>query len=275
MSTFIVKQKVFPHRPLFRHAIVLVLYGLLSFVFVMPLPVFALDDHCDPYLKAPANHPYGYSPRGNRCEGIYIQEVSSTTLSVVSFTEFFEDYDLASAKELLVEWNAPGAENVRLRAQGIRRKLYYRMDTVLPADSANYTWSSNILSALSIRKQDIGVIGWGFYPLGKTEQQIYLPLRIRQQDTPGGSGSYQLVLLPGRELTEVYTSLALIEADGLARSFLQDGKPLKYGYYPAGRGFTIPISSLETSGIYYLEVGATLKGGGSTTEELWFYHPEK
>ncbi len=268
-----IKQKGYSQRLLFRHVIVLILFGVLSLVFVRPLTVFALDDHCDPYLKAPANHPYGYSPRGNRCEGIYIQEVSSTTLSVVSFTEFFEDYDFTSANELLVEWKAPGTENVRLQAQGIKRKLYYRMDTALPAGSANYTWSSNILSALSIQKQDIGVIGWSFYTLGKTEQQIYLPLKIRQQSTTGSSGSYQLVLLPGRELTEVYTSLALVEADGIPRSFLQDAKPLKYGYYPAGRGITIPISSLEASGIYYLEVGVTLKGGGSTTVELWFYHP--
>lgn len=55
-------------------------------------------------------------------------------------------------------------------------------------------------------------------------------------------------------------------------SFLRDGEALEYGYYPAERDITIPITGLEIPGVYYLEIGATLKGGGVTTVELWFYH---
>jgi hypothetical protein len=248
------------------------MYGLFIFASWLSLPVYAQDSLCDAFLSAPKNHPYGYIRRGDRCEGIYIQEVSSTTLLVASLTEFFEDYDLTSGKDLLVEWKAPGSTEVRLRAQGVTQKLYYRMDTVLLANSTAYTWPAHILAAMNIRKNDLGVMGWTTHVFGETVQKVHLPLRIRQQKHPVGAHSYQLILVPGRELQEVYISLATVNADGLPETFLKDGEPLEYGYYPAGRGITIPISGLKSAGIYYLEIGATLKGTGVTTVELWFYH---
>ena len=248
------------------------IYCLFVFASLLSLPVYAEDSPCDPDLKSPENHPYRYIRRGDRCEGSYIQEVSSTTLLVASLTEFFEDYDLTSGKDLLVGWKAPGPTGVRLRAQGVRQKLYYRMDTTLPSNRTAYTWPANILAALNIRKNDIGVVGWTTYAFGKTEQKVYLPLRISQQINPVSLNSYQLVLVPGRELQEVYISLATVNADGLPKTFLKDGEPLEYGYYPAGRVIAIPISGLKIAGIYYLGIGATLKGGGVTTIDLWFYH---
>jgi hypothetical protein len=73
-------------------------------------------------------------------------------------------------------------------------------------------------------------------------------------------------------LIEVFVSLAAIGVDGRPVSFLRDGEALEYGYYPAERDITIPITGLEIPGVYYLEIGAPLKGGGVTTVELWFYH---
>ena len=108
--------------------------------------------------------------------------------------------------------------------------------------------------------------------MGESERHVYVPLRIGQQANPLQTGHYQIVLLPGHELTEVYISLASVGADGRPGAFRPDGKALGYGYYPAGRGVTISIPNLEEPGIYYLEIGAVLKGGGATTAEVWFYH---
>src|SRR5919108_743620 len=103
---------------------------------VLADPASGQESYCDPYLGQVSDNPYGYRMRGDRCEGIYIKEVSTTILLVASLTESFEDYDLNSSKPLLIEWNkASGDGVVRLRAQGLRRRLYYRMDTVRPRGS--------------------------------------------------------------------------------------------------------------------------------------------
>lgn len=265
-------QSILKNRP-FMILTLVVLY-LLQHWILMPLPVSAQKSHCDSSLTQLADIPHGYRDRGDRCEGIYIKEVKSiTTLIIASFTEYFEDYNLKSGKDLLVEWKVHNKSDVFLRAHGLRRKLYYRMDTVRPSRSTSYSWSSNILATLNIEKKDIGVVGWIQYLLGGTEKKVYLPLRISQQEKVSSQGKYQVVLLPGRELVEVYISLAFMGEDGLFEFFLKDGEPLGYGYYPAERSIMIPISNLEIAGIYYLEIGATLSGGGSSTVELLFFHP--
>jgi len=245
------------------------------------LPQFALletlsgeETICDPDLNSPIGDPLGYSLRGDRCEGRYIQEVGSTTLLVASMTGSFEEYDLTSGKNLLVEWTAAGDASVRLRAQGLRRRLYYRMDTMVPPEMTSYNWPLNILTALKIPRKDIGVIGWTPYAIGGVKRDVLVPLRIRQKGNTSRSRTYCVVLLPGRELTEVFISLAPVGADGLLGRFLQDGRPLEYGYYPAEHSIEFPISDLEAPGVYYLQIGATLMGGGVATTELWFYHSD-
>jgi hypothetical protein len=237
----------------------------------LPATAAAQPEHCDPGLQQIAGA-LGYRLLAERCEGLYVQEVGSADLVVLSFTEAFEEFDAASGRPVRVEWEAPGEGRVRLRAQGMG-KLYYRMDTSRPAGETSFLWPSDVLAGLRLSRQEIGVAGWTWAPVGGTERQVYVPLRISQGEPPSRAGRYRLVLLPGRELDEVYLSLAAVGEDGKPARFLKDGQALGYGYYPARRGVEIPISDLGTPGIYYLEVGARVKGGGSTAAELWFFHP--
>lgn len=230
--------------------------------------------HCDPSLPQRTDTPLGYRDRGNRCEGIYVKQVGSTMLLVASFTESFADYTLEAGKPLQLEWDLPpGQSPVRLRAQGLKRRLYYRMDTSQPPGNKSYSWAVNVLASLNIRKPDIGVVGLTRYRVGQTEREVYLPLRISQAGRPIRTGRYTLILLPGVELAEVFVSLAPTGADGQPGKFIRDGEKLGYGYYPAERGVAIPLSGLPQAGIYYLEIGAALSSGGTTTVQLWFYHP--
>ncbi len=235
--------------------------------------VSAQGSYCDPNLSKSTDLPYGYRNRGNRCEGIYIKKVkSSTTLVVASFTEYFHNYDLKADKHLVIDWKSPIDSDVFLRAYGIRRKLYYRMDTFVSSKSSSYTWPINILAALNIKKTDIGVIGWIQYPIGEIDNKVYLPLRIKQDEEVNYKGSYLLVIVPGQELEEVYLSVASKGEDGMLKFDYRDSEPLGYGYYPANRSIPIPIPNIKTVGIYYIEVGATLVSGGTGSLDLWFYH---
>jgi hypothetical protein len=231
---------------------------------------------CDPSLIQNKNTPLGYRNRGDRCEGLYINQVSSTTLMIASFTESFEDYSIASGRALQVEWDRPpGNSTIQLRAQSIKRKLYFRMDVVEPSANTSFSWSSDILASLNILKSDIGIVGFTQYVVGQKKRNVYVPLRIKQEGKNIDTSGYKLVLLPGVELAEVYISLAQIDPDGNPKSFIKKGDSLGYGYYPADRGIEIPISGLKEMGTYYMEIATTLRSGGSSTIEFWFYNPKR
>jgi hypothetical protein len=250
------------------------LLNVLLFSLWMSTPAMG-QEVCDTSLSAPQGSPHGYRLRGDRCEGIYVQELAGTTLKVAALIESFEDYSLTGAQDLRVAWTPLGEGTVSLRAWGLKPRLYYRMDTTQSAARASYSWPTGILASLNIRRQDAGVLGWVQWDIGGIKQRVYLPLRISQQRDPVRSDSYQVVLLPGRQLSEVYIRLAPVYADGRLGKLLRDGEPLQYGHYPAERGIVIPISGAKVPGIYYLEIGADLAGGGVATTQLYFFHADR
>jgi hypothetical protein len=228
---------------------------------------------CDPQLIQPQTNPYGYRQRGDRCEGIYVQQVGGTPLTIASWTESFEDYDLASGRPLTVEWDAPENAAVSLRAEALRHRLYFRMDAASPPGSKSYLWNSDLLAAIGIARPELGILGSAHFPGANAERQIYLPLRIGQKTKPPRTGAYKLVVVPGAEAKELYLTVAL--DDGQKRKPLKEGEPLGYGYYPADRPVEIPISGLPAPGIYRVEVGVTLRNGMVSTAQFWFYHPRR
>jgi hypothetical protein len=191
-------------------------------------------------------------------------------LRLASFTASFEDYDLEGRGDLLVAWNAPDGAPVRLRATGLRRRLYYRMDTRRPSGSTSYTWPSDVLRALNISREDLGVVAWTSTQISK---ELYLPLRITQREEADRARRYRLALWPRVELDELYMSLAEVDAEGEPSVYLMENKPLEYGYYPAERPIVVSVNYPKVPGIYYLEFDATLRRGGSITAKIMFFHP--
>jgi hypothetical protein len=245
-----------------------------AYVLAVLLPFAATPQNpCDPQLIQSPSNPYGYRLRGDRCEGLYVQEVGGAPLTIASWTESFENYDLTSSKPLLIEWETPASERVHLRAQALRRRLYFRMDAIRAPDTKSFSWNSDLLAAIGIARPELGLIGSIRRSVSGTEQDIYLPLRITQKHGQPASGAYQLIVIPGVELKELFITIAAVGGEG--RTVLKSGEPLGYGYYPAERPVEIPVSGLPKPGIYRLEIGATLRSGGASTAELWFYHTRK
>ncbi len=238
----------------------------------LTVTAFAQENPCDPDLDPLSKNPLRYELRGDRCEGLYHRNKTSSILSLVSLTEFFEEYSLKSPQEIAIEWKVPKAQKARLRAQSIKQDLFYRMDTIRASSETSYRWPNDVLRKLSISRWDIGLIGWGLYSLDGHEQNVCLPLRVTQSREAVPSETYQVQLWPIQELEEVFISTATINPDGSPKTFLQDGEVLGYGFYPAKRVITFEIPKPEKPGIYYLEVGATLSSGGVVTIEYWFYH---
>jgi hypothetical protein len=246
---------------------------LLMHTLTLAVPLTAgWAEECDPHLLVRSTNPYGYRLRGDRCEGLYVEEVGGAPLLIASWTESFLDYGLHSKQPLQIEWEAPhGTGDIRLRAQGLRRRLYYRMDTVRPSGSSSFAWPSDLLAGIGIPKRDVGVVGVTQVPVSATQREVYLPLRISQGGKVAAQPiSYRLVLLPGVELSEVFITMVSVTGNG--GTILKDAEAVGYGYYPAERPVEITVSNIPAPGFYHLEVGATAKSGGSATAEFWFYH---
>lgn len=248
------------------------LWAACLFLTLFPEFLPAQQFACDKQLEQQAYGAHGYRQRGDRCEGLYAKPVGGTTLWVASLTEYFEDFDAASGQQLIVDWSPPESSVVQLRADGIRRNLYYRMESRRLAGSDSYRWPSDVLAALKIRRDDIGIVGWTRYQLGGIERDVYVPLRISQQHPADQCSTTLVVLLPGVKLEEVSVSLASLDTDGQPVTWIRKDRPLGYGYYPAERPIKIPVTELAAPGVYYLGISAKLASGGFTALERWIYH---
>jgi hypothetical protein len=231
----------------------------------------AQESPCDTSLARLSPGPQGYRLHGDRCEGTFIQPVAGTALWLASLTESFEKYDLGSRADLILDWSSPGDRGLRLKAQGIVRDLYYRMDAIRPAGSHSYHWPSDVLSAQRVTADRIGILGWTRYPVGGTDQDVYVPLRITQHAPAPPFNAVDLVLFPTVELKEVYLTIAAVGDDGRPLRALAQGDSLGYGYYPAERPVRVKLRQLRDPGLYYVEIAAALASGGSFTVGHWVF----
>jgi hypothetical protein len=232
-------------------------------------------DPCDPKLARPAKDPLGYERRGDRCEGLYLQDVAGTGgLLVASLTEPFEALQFTPGQRLRIEWSAEGSPAVRLRAVALRRRLYYRMDAQRPAGTSAFDWPSDILASLKMNAQELGLVGWIEQRVGTRTEAVYIPLRVGKSAVTR-SGRYVALVVPGTELSELYLTLAEVGSDGRDGRVLKQDEALQYGYYPAERGISVRLPELGRAGLYRLQLGATLGRGGAVTRTVFFYHAGK
>jgi len=233
----------------------------------------AAQSPCDPRLVQPGNDPNGYRLRGDRCEGVFVQPVAgSASLLVASFVESFADFNPRTTASLPLVWApAEPSKPTFLRAYGLRRRQYYRMDAERPAGIRSYTWPATILGNLDLSRQFLGVLAWNEIDVGGQARRVYVPLKVGAM--PGASGgSFELQLVSGTELTEVYLTLAAVNEAGVTRRTYWQRRPLGHSFYPAQQPITIPITGLDQSGLHHLEIAVVQRDGGSANAEVWFAH---
>jgi hypothetical protein len=229
---------------------------------------------CDSLVKTRASDPLSYRQRGDRCEGVYAQDVSgSSSLLVASLVESFEAIDDTSSLPLRVEWTPPDGEAVALRAYSIKSGLFYRMETARPIAASPYLWPTSVLQALRIGSADIGVTGSASPMVGGVRRGVLVPLRISHRKAAVRSARYRVTVWPSVELSDVFVSLATAGADGKPVTYLQRDENLSYGFYPAERAIDIRLKPLAARGIYFVRIAATLKRGGSATSTFLLFHP--
>jgi hypothetical protein len=238
--------------------------------------------NCDPGLQSAGGSEVGYAMRGDRCEGLYVQEVSGGALEIASLTDSFKPYKFANDKPLLLEWPTLGDAPVQVRASSLKRKLYYRMDTLRSQKPPGYTWPPDILSRLELGRDEVGLLAWTEHAVAAGKRKIHLPLRVtpRESVAPPQQAveSYKVVFVSSVELQEVYVTLCPLDSNGKPGKPIRKSSKLDYGFYPAERPIAFRISFSELSGapdgLYSLSVGAELKNGEpKIAPEICLFHP--
>jgi hypothetical protein len=249
---------------------------LVALLLARASATFAQADPCDPAIKGKEDrsNPSGYHLRSDRCEGIFLQDVSATgSLLVASLTATMQGFKPEGGKPLEVEWRAPGAGRVNLRAYSLRPKLYYRMDTVQEATSPSYAWPPAILATYAVQATDVGLVGWTSITLGDQHlEPVYIPVGIRASKETAWPASIRLVLVSPADLKEIYVTVSPLDATGVSGKPLRDG-PLGYGYYPAGGAVRIDLAPWPKSGIYLVQLAAARKDGANVVNRFWMYQP--
>ena len=233
------------------------------------------QDICDPGLAGSPNSALGYSMRDDRCEGLYALQVNSKEIRLVSLVETFQ-FDSQSGVPLTVRWSTvqSNARQVRLRAQSLRPRFYYRMDTLADAAAGSYLWPVEILGAIRLRRDDLGLLGWFEHELEGSRLDVYLPLRITQDDAGTAGPDYEIALIPDIRLREISVTLIPIDPEGTEGEPILDKKPLELGHYPAKEATVFHLPKPEAPGLYRLELICERMSSGIATTNFWLYHSE-
>ena len=228
---------------------------------------------CDPNLPQGSKSPVAYQLRGDRCEGIYAQQVSAISIEVRSLVAGFGAFDPARNEKLELAWSAPpgNAGVVRLRAFSFKPRTYYRMDTAVPAALSAYHWPTDVLASVELGQADLGLVAWIDLPgPGGSARPVYLPLRAGAGAGKRDDG-YEVSLVPSVRLSEVRLKVSRLDAKGDPKDTLQD-KELDFGYYPAAEPTVFSTGKLGPAGFYRLVITAVPKAGLSVVQDIEIYH---
>lgn len=224
---------------------------------------------CDAGLPSLASDALGYRARDSRCEGRYLREVSGSALVVAGFGEPPPAWGAAPSGQAELRW-APTARpsEVRLQAQSLKRRVYYRMDSVRQPAPNHYAWPRELAAALVPGAGELGVLarqsGAGPVP------EWLLPVRLGAVV----ADRYELVLLPGIEWRELRYAVSAVRDDGSPAAVVVKRQALQLGYYPAGRAvrISLPKALLKSEGLYRIDLEVELDDGGTVVRSLWFVH---
>src|SRR5258705_13446052 len=95
---------------------------------------------------------------------------------------------------LTIEWTPLDGGPVTIRAQGMKRDLYYQMDTGRPSVPTRYAWPCDVLAARHIPRRDLGVLGWTRRSIRGTPRGGLLPLPVGQRSPPGRRATHHLTV---------------------------------------------------------------------------------
>lgn len=148
---------------------------LMAAGFVYSNPAAAQTGQCAS-LRTEAGSPLNYRRRDNRCEGMYVADVATNVIELLSFTQGDLSYDLKPGVKLLVS-AADHAGPLNIRAVAKPPSTHYQMDAVLEA-GATLTWPvADVLLPEGLNADRVGIYGWR----GREREKTFVPVQVKVQ----------------------------------------------------------------------------------------------
>lgn len=194
----------------------------------------------------PAQGDLGYRVRGERCEGLYVAEISTSALELVSLTDGPLEYSLEVDTLMVYAATETTPGPVHLRALGRRPRTYYRMDAA--PDALPFPWSSDVLKLAGMTPDRTGMYGFTL-AAGDT---TFVPVRVGEF---APSDSLELVLRTAVDTEGVVYKCR--PAGGPTNQCANDfGEwttlPLEGGMVPAGAPMTLRVP--KSLGAMHLDI---------------------
>lgn len=205
----------------------------VSFLF-FPFLIFT---QCDGDIK-PISGSMGYQERGEYCEGFYRSLVSANDIQLIHFTKGKLTYSSTESENIQLSIPVRTVQNVNIRAMGIPRNLFYRMDIILKA-AASFKWNTGAVLLRNQRTKYARMLGL----LGFTEvnnRRVYVPVQINN-----GDAGYQIKLVASTRVKQLKWRIR----NKTEFKKIRDGRP-----FSAGQAITISLPDNLPSGEYTLEV---------------------
>jgi hypothetical protein len=233
-------------------------------LFLLSITCFA---QCDPELTARTNpkNRDRYSQRGDRCEGVYLEQVSGTIgdLLIASLTASRTRLSSwPSAGPLTLRWNPVAESDVHIQAFPIVPRKFFRLDVVKKFIKA-YVWDTSLVEKY-LAPAETGIVAWTSVAVNGAPARLYLPVAFGDVSD---LGLYRLTLISPIDLSEIYltiTSIVPSEKPVCTRV------PQKFASYPADQKIEINLPQLPKPGRYRVEVIGDRKDLGSVGTPPFF-----
>jgi len=206
---------------------------------------------CDAHVHPLQGSPVQYKDRGQRCEGMYVAEVGSPTLSMVSFHWGSVSYVLKPGEKVIV--SVPGVRlPLHVRAVAIPSLTYYRMDALLAPGESLFWPVTDVLLPEHLNAERMGIFAFS----GSDSQEVFYPV---QTGTTRPAPVPTLTVRPSFDVQKAQWRVAPVR--GASCDAFQAWQSVPGSEVSAGQSFRVPLSGVR--GPHCIEVNAEGENGWS------------
>lgn len=201
-----------------------------------------------------------YQSRGNRCEGVYDQLVTSRiNLRIVGFHRDSPLFDPQTDREVRVKVHAyQKGRDLLLKVVSTRRRGFYQMDTTSLHDDGEFIWPLDVVRTLEQPLQPYETAVLACSPecdVGRSARPTLFAVSLSpaNEALPVG-GTLDVLATADVELTGI--TVTLRQRDKV----LLDESPIGGGFLPPNRPIRIPIEGAEPGEAQLALSATTLQG---------------
>ncbi len=207
---------------------------------------------CDPALNPIADpEELAYHARGDRCEGLYVQNISTTGLKIVGY--HMGQPNVAENALVLDVW-APGDAPKRLQLSSTRARQYYRMDAEF--DGERFTFPLDLMRHPEIRLAPEEIAALSCIAACDSLQPELVPTRLGDKNA---AGQPFVVLQANQDLH----GLRITVSDPQTGATLFDRELLENSTWRAWRPAELPVARFfDTTDVVVIEIRSRGRAAG-------------